>query len=199
MAVATKIELPPLPYDENALEPVISARTIGFHYGRHHKAYVEKTNKLIAGTRYAEMNLEEIVRQSHGRDAEIFNNAGQAWNHNFYWHSLCSHETRPSGKLASAIDAFGGLEKLKAELAGKGGKQFGSGWVWLTAKGGKLAVEKTSNAETPFASGTKCLLAIDVWEHAYYLDYQNERPRHLKAVIERLLDWEFAGQQFDAR
>jgi len=193
MSVATKFELPPLPYDENALEPVISARTISFHYGKHHKAYIDKTNKLIAGTRYADMDLEEIVRESHAHDAEIFHNASQAWNHNFYWHSLGTHSARPTGKLAAAIDEYGGLEKLKKDMAEKGEAQFGSGWVWLVEKAGKLAVQKSTNAEGPFAKGGKCLIGLDVWEHAYYLDYQNERPRYLRAVLDRLIDWEFAA------
>ncbi len=193
MSAATAIKLPPLPYDKSALDPVISARTIGFHYGKHHKAYVEKTNKMIQNTRYAEMDLEDIVRQSFGKDQAIFNNAGQAWNHNFYWNSLSPKSAAPSGKLASAIEAFGGLEALKTDIAEKGAAQFGSGWVWLVAKDGKLAVEKTVNAESPFAKGIKCLLTLDVWEHAYYLDYQNERPRHLKAVLDKLVNWQFAA------
>ena len=193
MSAATAIKLPSLPYDESALDPVISARTVGFHYGKHHKAYVEKTNKLIAGTRYAEMDLEDIVRQSFGKDAAVYNNAGQAWNHNFYWNSLSPKSAAPSGKLAGAIEEFGGLEALKTDMAEKGAAQFGSGWVWLVAKDGRLAVEKTTNAESPFSKGIKCLLTLDVWEHAYYLDYQNERPRHLKAVLDKLINWQFAA------
>jgi len=193
MSVATKLELPPLPYDENALEPVISARTVNFHYHKHHKGYVDKTNKLIAGTKYAEMELDEIVREARGRDKEIFNNASQAWNHNFYWKSLSPGDGVPSGKLADAVKDFGGLEAVKTELATQGEKLFGSGWVWLVWKNEKLAVESTPDAESPFAKGTKCLLAIDVWEHAYYLDYQNERPKHLKSVLDRLINWGFVA------
>jgi superoxide dismutase, Fe-Mn family len=193
MSTATAIKLPPLPYDESALDPVISARTIGFHYGKHHKAYVEKTNKLIEGTKYAEMDLEDIVRQSFGKDAAVFNNAGQVWNHSFYWNSLSPKSSAPSGKLASAIEEFGGLDALKKDMAEKGAAQFGSGWIWLVARDGRLAVEKTANAESPFAKEIKCLLTIDVWEHAYYLDYQNERPRHLKAVLDKLINWQFAA------
>lgn len=196
MSVATKLELPPLPYDENALAPVISVRTVSIHYNKHHKTYVEKTNKLIAGTRYAEMDLDEIVRESRGHDKDLFHNAGQAWNHNFYWRSLSPQGSKPSGKLAQAVEEFGGVEALKKELADQGAKEFGSGWVWLVLKAGKLAVEITSNADSPFAKGVKCLLGIDVWEHAYYLDYQNERPRHLKAVVDKLLNWDFAGENF---
>ncbi len=192
MSVATKLELAPLPYAETALEPAISARTVGIHYHKHHKGYVEKTNKLIAGTRYADMDLAEIVRESCGRDDEIFHNAGQVWNHDFYWRSLSPKAGKPSGKFAGAVEEFGGLEKLKKELAEQGAKEFGSGWVWLVARRGKLAVEITSNADSPFAVGGKCLLGLDVWEHAYYLDYQNERPRHLRAVLDRLINWDFA-------
>jgi len=193
MSTATQIKLAPLPYDESALEPVISARTIGFHYGKHHKAYVEKTNKLAAGTKYADMDLDEIVTNSHARDVEIFNNASQAWNHSFYWKCLSPKPSAPAGRLAKAIEEFGGLEALKNDIASKGAAQFGSGWVWLVEKDGKLAVHKSTNAESPFARGIKCLLTIDVWEHAYYLDYQNERPRHLKAVLDRLINWNFVA------
>ena len=193
MSVATKLELPPLPFAEDALEPVISARTVNFHYHKHHKGYVDKTNKLIAGTKYAEMDLDEIVRESCGHDKEIFHNAAQAWNHNFYWKSVWPEDGMPKGKLAEAIEEFGGLEALKKEMASQGEKLFGSGWVWLVMKNGKLAVEKTPDADTPFAKGTKCLLCVDVWEHAYYLDYQNDRDKHLKSVLDRLINWKFAA------
>ncbi|HVU21038.1 MAG TPA: superoxide dismutase [Rhizomicrobium sp.] len=195
-------KLNPLPYDENALDPAISAKTIGFHYNKHHKTYVETLNKLVAGTRYADMKLEEVVRATHGKSGEtekkIFNNAGQVWNHDFYWRSLSPKPTLLGGKLEKAIDRdFGDVDTLIKMLAEAGKTQFGSGWAWLVSRGGKLSVEKTSNAENPMANGTNCLLTIDVWEHAYYLDYQNERPKYLEAVLTKLLNWDFAGENLD--
>jgi Fe-Mn family superoxide dismutase len=195
------IKLPPLPYSEDALEPVISARTLGFHYGKHHKAYVEKLNGLIEGTDYAKMTLEEIVRRSHRSkdDKEIFNNAAQAWNHTFFWSSLSPRVETPSSRLAKAIERdLGGFELMKKDLAEAGVKQFGSGWVWLVSDGGVLKIEKSHDAETPMAEGKTCLLTVDVWEHAYYLDYQNERPDYLRAVIDKLLNWEFASANYAA-
>lgn len=190
-------KLAALPWDENALEPVISAKTISFHYHKHHQTYVDTLNTLVEKTKYADMKLEEIVRAT-AADAEnkkIFNNAAQAWNHDFYWRSLTPNKTEPDGKLASAIAAsFGGTAALIAELAEAGKTQFGSGWVWLVSKDGKLAVEKTANAETPMARGTNCLLTVDVWEHAYYLDYQNARPKYLEAVLGKILNWDYASQ-----
>jgi superoxide dismutase, Fe-Mn family len=191
--------LSPLPYDETALAPAISGKTLSFHYGKHHKAYVEKLNELVAGTRYAEMTLENVIKLTLN-DAgkhEIFNNAAQAWNHTFFWACLTPHGGKPSGGLAQAIERdLGGYEKFKAEFAKQGAAQFGSGWVWLVAHNDKLAIEKTADAVTPMAEGKRCLLAIDVWEHAYYLDYQNRRPDYLKAVIDKLLNWDFATQNF---
>ena len=190
--------LSPLPYQEDALEPVISARTVGFHYHKHHKTYVETLNKLVPGTRYAAMKLEDVVRATAGREEagekKIFNNASQVWNHDFYWRSLTPDKKAPDGKLKAAIDKdFGGVAKLIAELAEDGKDQFGSGWAWLVSKGGKLSVEKTADAENPMAKGLNCLLAIDVWEHAYYLDYQNERAKYL-GEIAKFLNWEFAAE-----
>lgn len=191
--------LSPLPYEESALEPVISARTIGFHYHKHHKTYVETLNKLVQGTRYADMKLEEIVRTTAGKkekpEQQIFNNAGQVWNHDFYWRSLAPKPAKVEGTLKSAIERdFGGVEKLIQALAEAGKTQFGSGWAWLVSKGGKLSVEKTANADNPMAQGVNCLLTVDVWEHAYYLDYQNERPKYLEAVLGKLLNWNFAHE-----
>jgi len=200
--MAEPFELNPLPYDEGALDPAISAKTIGFHYNKHHRTYVETLNKLVDGTKYADMKLEEIVRATHGKsgDAEkkIFNNAGQVWNHDFYWRSLSPKATMLGGKLANAINRdFGDVNALIEKLADAGKEQFGSGWAWLVSRAGKLSVEKTSNAENPMAEGINCLLAIDVWEHAYYLDYQNERPKYLEAVLTKLLNWDFAGANLD--
>lgn len=186
--------LAPLPWKEDALEPHISARTIGFHYGKHHKTYVETLNKLVDGTRFADKPLEEVIRataNASGDEAKIFNNAAQVWNHSFYWHSLTPKPHKPSGELAKAIARDFG-DTLTAKLAEAGAAQFGSGWVWLVSANGKLAIEKTANAMTPMAKGTTCLLCVDVWEHAYYLDYQNARPKYLKSVLDNLLNWDFA-------
>ena len=191
-------KLAPLPYADAALEPVISSRTISFHYYKHHQAYVDTLNTLVEKTKFADMKLEEIVRATaksdNDKEKKIFNNAGQVWNHDFYWRSLTPAKTEPSGQLDSAIAAaFGSREDLIAQLAEAGKTQFGSGWAWLVSKGGKLSIEKTPNAETPMAKGVNCLLTVDVWEHAYYLDYQNARPKYLEAVLGKLLNWEFAS------
>jgi Fe-Mn family superoxide dismutase len=194
--------LAPLPWDEDALEPVISAKTISFHYHKHHQAYVDTLNKLVAGTKFADMKLENIVQATAGAkeapEKKIFNNAAQVWNHDFYWRSLAPAKTSPRGKLQDAIARdFGGTDDLIAKLAEAGRDQFGSGWAWLVSKDGRLSVEKTANAETPMARGVNCLLTIDVWEHAYYLDYQNARPRYLEAVLGRSLNWDFAAANLD--
>ncbi len=192
--------LAPLPWNESDLEPVISSRTIGFHYHKHHKSYVDTLNKLVADTPYAEMPLEQIVRKTHAAregsaEVKIFNNAGQVWNHDFYWHSLAPKPKKPSGALLKAIERdFGTTGDLIEKLAAEGKEHFGSGWVWLVSKGGKLLIERTANAVDPMAKGINCLLAIDVWEHAYYLDYQNERPKYLQAVLQKLLNWDFAAE-----
>ncbi len=190
--------LAPLPWNEAALEPVISARTIGFHYHKHHQTYVDTLNKLVAGTAFADMKLEQIVQATvaadDGAEKKIFNNAGQVWNHDFYWRSLSPKPGKLTGKLAQAVERdFGSAAALIEQLATGGKDQFGSGWVWLVSKGGKLAVEKTANAISPMAMGVNCLLTLDVWEHAYYLDYQNERPRYLEAALKTLIDWDFAA------
>jgi Fe-Mn family superoxide dismutase len=194
----TPITLPALPYPENALEPIVSARTVGFHHGKHHRAYVDNLNKLIAGSELAESDLGTIVRETAGKPdkASVFNNAAQAWNHNFYWKSLTPKGGGiPSGKLAEMAEtSFGGIDALKKELQNAAVTQFGSGWAWLVLEGGKLKVMKTSNADNPMISGAKPLLVIDVWEHAYYLDYQNRRADHVAAVIDGLLNWNFALQ-----
>ena len=194
---AATLSLPPLPYGESALDPVISARTIGFHYGKHHKGYVDNLNKLIANTEFADLPLDKIVAATAGKadKVAIFNNAAQTWNHSFYWNSL-----RPDGggappaALKQAIEAsFGSLDALKKELATAAMTQFGSGWAWLVGEGGTLKVVKTANADTPLTQGLKPLLTIDVWEHAYYLDYQNRRADYVNAVIDKLLTWGFAA------
>jgi superoxide dismutase, Fe-Mn family len=191
-------KLSPLPYAEDALAPTISANTIGFHYGKHHAAYVKTLNELVPGTRYADMKLEQIVRETAGKDGDaekkIFNNAGQVWNHDFYWRSLSPKPSTPKGALKAAIEEFGGADKLVKDLAEAGKSQFGSGWAWLVSKNGKLSVEKTANAMDPMSKDVNALLTVDVWEHAYYLDYQNERPRYLETVLKKILNWDFAAE-----
>jgi len=188
--------LPPLPYAENALDPVISARTIGIHYGKHHKTYVDNLNKLITDTELAGLTLQEIISKtsSQANKAGIFNNAAQIWNHTFYWNSLSQEGGgEPPLILKQKIEnSFGDLDSCKKELATAAMTQFGSGWAWLVMNGDKLEVTKTANAESPLSKGIKPLLVIDVWEHAYYLDYENRRVDYVNAVIEKLINWGFA-------
>jgi Fe-Mn family superoxide dismutase len=195
-------KLAPLPYDQSALEPVISGKTLSFHYGKHHQAYVDMLNKLVEGTTFADMTLEKIAQATaqatDAKEKMIFNNAAQVWNHDFYWRSLSPVKTEASAKLASAIARdFGGTSELIAALAEAGKDQFGSGWAWLVSKGGTLSIEKTANAATPMTQGINCLLTVDVWEHAYYLDYQNARPKYLEAVLEKLLNWNTASENLE--
>jgi superoxide dismutase, Fe-Mn family len=191
--------LPKLAYAENALEPVISAKTISFHYGKHHAAYVNKLNELIAGTGYDGMSLEETVAKSakSEKDKAIFNNAGQIWNHNFYWESMSAKGGEPSGKLKDALQSsFGGVKEFKDAFQKAAVAQFGSGWAWLVkSKDGKLKITTTSNADTPIAHGETPLFTVDVWEHAYYLDYQNRRPDHVTAWLDKLANWSFAEKK----
>jgi len=189
--------LPPLPYAENALDPVISANTLGFHYGKHHKGYVDTLNKLLAGTDLAGLSLEQLINETAGKadKAAIFNNAAQTWNHTFCWRSLrVKGGGEPPAALKQKIEAsFGNVEACKKELATAATTQFGSGWAWLVLEGDKLKVVKTANAETPLTKGAKPLLVIDVWEHAYYLDYQNRRADYVNAVLDKLISWDFAA------
>jgi Fe-Mn family superoxide dismutase len=190
--------LPTLPYSDNSLEPVISAKTISFHYGKHHKGYVDNLNKLIAGTEFDDMPLEKIITETAGKadKTAIFNNAAQAWNHTFYWHSLkLKGGGEPPAVLKKKIDAsFSTVDACKKELATAAMAQFGSGWVWLVLDGDKLKVVKTGNADLPLTKGMKPLLTIDVWEHAYYLDYQNRRADYVSAVLDKLINWDFATE-----
>ena len=196
-----EITLAPLPYADDALAPTVSAKTISFHYGKHHAGYVKTLNGLIAGTKYEGLSIEEIVAASRDAgDAAIFNNAAQIWNHDFYWRSLApaGKGGEPSAELLAAVNAsFGSLDACKAALADAAVKRFGSGWAWLVAKDGKLVVESTSNADTPCGKvDVKPLLVIDVWEHAYYLDWQNARAAYVKAVVDGHLNWSFASSNF---
>jgi Fe-Mn family superoxide dismutase len=191
------LTLPPLPYPENALEPVISGKTLSFHYGKHHRAYIDTTNKLIAGTDLANLPLDQIVTATAGKAdrVTIFHNAAQAWNHGFYWRCLKPKGGgEPPAVLKKKMEAaFGSVEACKKELADSALAQFGSGWAWLVIDGVELKVVKTDNADTPLTQAVKPLLAIDVWEHAYYLDYQNRRADHVTALIDQLANWEFAA------
>lgn len=190
------ITLPELPYEQNALEPYISASTLSFHYGKHHNAYVTNLNKLIPGTEFEKSSLEEIIKKSSG---PIFNNSAQVWNHTFYWHSMKpAGGGAPSGELAAKIVAdFGSWDKFREEFTTASTTQFGSGWAWLVLdKSGKLKIAKTSNAETPLTTSDVPLLTIDVWEHAYYLDYQNRRPDYIATFFDKLVNWEFAARNF---
>jgi Fe-Mn family superoxide dismutase len=190
--------LPALPYAELALEPVISTYTIGFHYGKHHKGYVDNLNKLVVGTEYAGLSLEKIITETAGKadKASIFNNAAQIWNHTFYWQGLRSGGGgEPPAALKQKIEeSFGSVDTCRKELAAAAVSQFGSGWAWLVLEGGKIKAVKTSNADVPMTTGRKPLFTIDVWEHAYYLDYQNRRADYVNAVLDKLINWEFVMQ-----
>ena len=190
--------LAPLPYAENALEPIITAKTMSFHYGKHHKTYVDNLNKLVAGTEFAILTLEKIITSTAGKPERtaIFNNAAQDWNHTFYWNSLSPKGGgEPPAALKQKIEAsFGSVDACKKELASVAVSQFGSGWAWLVLDGDMLKVVKTANADIPMTMGLKPLLAIDVWEHAYYLDYQNRRADYVNALLDKLINWEFALQ-----
>ncbi len=191
-----KFELPDLPYDYAALEPHISARTLKIHHQKHHAGYVKKLEKLIGDTKRADLPLEEIICTSSGKE---FNLAAQVWNHTFYWHSMApGGGAQPTGALKSAIEtAFGSVDELRKELAEAAIDEFGSGWAWLIAtKDGKLAVTHSTDAENPLPTSNTPLLTVDVWEHAYYLDYQNEREKYVDALLDNLLNWRFATENF---
>jgi Fe-Mn family superoxide dismutase len=195
--VLAPVTLPPLPYAENALDPVISGKTLSFHYGKHHRAYIDTTNKLIVGTDLADLPLDRIVSATAGKPDRLtlFHNAAQAWNHDFYWRCLKPKGGgEPPAVLRNKMQAaFGSVEACKKELASRAVAQFGSGWAWLVLDGDELKIVTTNDADTPLTRALKPLLAIDVWEHAYYLDYQNRRADHVDAVIDKLLNSEFAA------
>ncbi len=191
-------ELPKLPYERNALAPFISEETLNFHYGKHHQAYVTNLNKLVEGTDLASKSLEEVIKISaqDSTKAGIFNNAAQVWNHTFYWHSMKPNGGgKPSGEVLAKIEAdFGSFENFVTEFKNAGATQFGSGWAWLVIENGKLKVTKTGNAQTPITTNAKPLMTMDVWEHAYYLDYQNARPSYIETFLEKLINWEFVAK-----
>lgn len=189
--------LPDLPYAQDALAPHISGETLSFHHGKHHKAYVDKANDAIKGTDYEGLSLEEVIKKSWSeKNMGVFNNAAQIWNHTFYWHSMTPNGGgKPTGAIAEAIDAsFGSYDKFAEEFKAAGAGQFGSGWAWLVKNGDKLEVRKTLNAENPITDGATPLLTMDVWEHAYYLDYQNRRPDYIGDFLGKLVNWDFANQ-----
>jgi len=195
-------EQPPLPYDFNALEPHMSAQTFEFHYGKHHAAYVTNLNKLVQDTELANKSLEEVITASFGDSSKagIFNNAAQVWNHTFFWNCMKPNGGgQPTGELADKINAaFGGYDKFKEEFKTAATTQFGSGWAWLVKDGDSLKITKTPNAENPLAHGQTALLTIDVWEHAYYLDYQNKRPDFIQTFLDNLVNWDFVAQNMSA-
>ena len=190
-------ELPALPYAQDGLEPHITANTLSFHYGKHHNTYVVNLNNLTKDTPLADKSLEDVIKAVAGdaSKAGIFNNAAQVWNHTFYWNSMKpGGGGAPTGDLAAKIDAaFGSLDKFKEEFKAAAVGQFGSGWAWLVADGGSLKIVKTGNAETPITTGVTPLITCDVWEHAYYLDFQNRRPDYVQAFLDNLVDWDFAA------
>jgi Fe-Mn family superoxide dismutase len=197
---APAFTLPPLPWAKDALEPYITAKTMGFHYDKHHRAYVDNLNKLLAGKAPpAKLSLESIITESAGKaeSTAIFNNAAQAWNHNVFWKSMKKGGGGlPKGALLDRIKTtFGSFDQFKAAFVASGAAQFGSGWVWLVAEGKVLKIVTTANADTPIAHGQKPLLTCDVWEHAYYLDYQNRRKDFLQAFLDHLANWDFAASQ----
>ena len=191
-------ELPPLPYPKDALSPHMSSETLDLHHDKHHRAYVDALNDLVAGTALADRGLEEIIgaTANDAAKASIFNNAAQAWNHEFFWHSMRPNGGgKPSGDLLARIErGFGGFDKFREVFAHAAGTQFGSGWVWIILDRGKIEVIKTANADNPIAHRQVPLLACDVWEHAYYLDYRNRRPDFVAAFLDRLVDWQFVTQ-----
>jgi superoxide dismutase, Fe-Mn family len=195
--------LAPLPFAPTALEPHISARTFEFHHGKHHQAYVNNLNKLLEGSDLASATLVDVVKAVAGdaSKAGVFNNAAQVWNHDFFWHSLkAGGGGKPTGNIADLINAsFGGYDAFAEAFTQAATTQFGSGWAWLVHKGGKLEIRKTPNAETPLTeAGTTPLLTLDVWEHAYYLDYQNRRPDFIKTFLDSLANWDFANANLRA-
>ena len=190
-------QLPALPYSLDALEPHISARTLEFHYGKHHAAYVTNLNNLVTGSELEDHSLEDTILAVAGdaSKAGVFNNAAQVWNHTFYWQGMKpGGGGAPSGELAAKIDAdFGSFDAFKEQFKAAGATQFGSGWAWLVLDNGTLKITKTGNADLPLAHGQKALLTMDVWEHAYYLDYQNRRPDYMTTFLDKLVNWDFVA------
>lgn len=195
------IKLPNLPYDQDALEPHVSAETMALHYGKHHKAYVDKTNKFVEGTGLDDLELVDIITQARERaEIGLLNNAAQAWNHTFLWESMTpGGPSAPEGRIAELVrKEFGDIDKFKAEFRKSATGQFGSGWTWLVMDGSRLQIMSTSNADTPVATRLKPLLTLDVWEHAYYVDYRNERGKYVDAFLDNLINWKFAASNLES-
>lgn len=191
-------EVTPLPYEPTALDPAISAETLSFHHGKHHKAYIDKTNAAIAGTDLENAALEDVIKSARGQNQGLFNNSAQSWNHGFYWHSLTPSSGQPSEELQSMIDsAFGSTEALETQLKERGVGHFSNGWVWLIERGGKLEIGETHDGDTFADQDANPLLVIDLWEHAYYLDHQNLRPKYLEEVVGGKLNWAFAAENLN--
>lgn len=192
-------ELPPLPYDKSALEPHMSAETFDYHHGKHHKAYVDKVNGWIDEKGLAGLSLIEVIEKAKSTsDKGLFNNAAQIWNHTFFWHCLAPAGQKPSGKLAEMIEeSFGSPEELLKKMAAEAVGHFGSGWAWLVLDGDKLAITSLHDADTPVVHGMKPLLTLDVWEHAYYIDYRNARPKFAETVLGNIVNWDFVAQNLD--
>lgn len=193
-------ELADLPYAKDALQPYMSAETMDYHHGKHHQAYVTNGNKLVEGSEFAGMGLDEVIKASFGKNAGVFNNTAQIFNHDFYWKCM---KPNGGGSVPGAISAkieseLGGLDKFREDFLNAGVTQFGSGWAWLVMKDGKLEIMKTPNAENPLVHGAAPLLVVDVWEHAYYIDYRNARPKFLEAWFDNLVNWDFVLEQFEA-
>jgi Fe-Mn family superoxide dismutase len=190
------LKLMPLPYSHDALAPAMSPETLKTHHGKHHAKYVNTVNELVAGTNYADMSLDEIVRTSHDNaDQKLFNNAAQVWNHNLFWHSMTPDYAKPPKDLSDAIDqSFGSMKAFADEFIQKGEGHFGSGWVWLIANGSKLAIEDTHDADNPLVHGKNAILVCDVWEHAYYLDTKNDRKAFLTSFLKSLVNWDHAAR-----
>ena len=192
------VTLPELPYALNALEPHIGAKTLEIHHGKHHNAYVVNLNNLVKDSPLASKSLEDVIKAVAGDSSKagIFNNAAQVWNHTFYWHSMKPNGGgKPSGDLAKKIDAdFGSYDKFVEEFKAAGATQFGSGWAWLVLENGKLKVTKTGNADLPMVHGQTAIMTMDVWEHAYYLDFQNRRPDYISTFLDKLVNWDFAAE-----
>jgi Fe-Mn family superoxide dismutase len=198
--MSTKFELPPLPYAYDALGPYMSAETLEFHHDKHHQAYVTNGEKLLEGSGLEILPLEDIVKESFGKNAGLFNNAGQHYNHVHFWNWMKPNGggNKLPGALAAKIDEdLGGFDKFRADFIAAGTTQFGSGWAWLSLKDGKLEVTKTANGESPLVYGGKPLLGVDVWEHSYYIDYRNARPKYLEAWFDNLVNWEHVERMFE--
>ena len=199
--MSTKFTLPPLPYAYDALGPYMSAETLEFHHDKHHQAYVTNGEKLLEGSGLEILPLEDIVKESYGKNAGLFNNAGQHYNHVHFWNWMKPNGggNKLPGALAAKIDEdLGGFDKFRADFIAAGTTQFGSGWAWLSLKNGKLEVTKTPNGESPLVHGGHPLLGVDVWEHSYYIDYRNARPKYLEAFVDSLINWDYVLEMYEA-